>query len=652
MSEPKVLRFDEENMSRGDILSADELKHWKSELAGLTALLETGKATDSDKENARVLNTALKRATDTHTKATTAKNIDVAELVASMRKNKAELSAKLETLKDRNMGDEERSARKKECTKLKDAIKDSIEITKIRDKLEKKTQAKFGIETHVKGNLESALRARKIVVCFMMDCTGSMQSCIDEVKSKIHDVASKFAKLYSDGNIHYAFLGYRDFCDSEQFLLFNFTADVTEFSSYVGEVRADGGGDEAEDVVGALNKAKDMNWDVAGPGSSRVLIHIADAPPHGSKYHGTDVNDDYADTDTPGGVEGKNATPPLRYLKAKHVHYFFCPPQKHKCTQMVRAFNSDLGSQYVEMRELQHIHQLGDTIFKTLSTSVMRTVASGRAALTHKLHSLSPIDEEEADDGKSQISEPAGVESAPRRDVSFTSCPAHTVKVYQIKPPSSLASLRSAFVPISCQVMHRGRDGTTTMKWQSRAFAKGSLRWAFYGELNNDAGFQPYVMKRFQGESHTRRAYMQGIEESSIAQFLADQYASHKSADLQPIRYLTAYVLETQQMPHEYLFGEPQLPERPFTKWANNAGDWDVSHLNRSLLEFAKFSYDATGGYLMVSDLQGVDNGHEIILTDPVVLCKDIRKYQPTNLGPDAMKANYHKITVLLNQFF
>lgn len=50
----------------------------------------------------------------------------------------------------------------------------------------------------------------------------------------------------------------------------------------------------------------------------------------------------------------------------------------------------------------------------------------------------------------------------------------------------------------------------------------------------------------------------------------------------------------------------------------------------------------------MVADLQGVDTGAEFILTDPVVLCRNIRKYQPTNLGPDAMKANYERIKVLL----
>jgi len=198
--------------------------------------------------------------------------------------------------------------------------------------------------------------------------------------------------------------------------------------------------------------------------------------------------------------------------------------------------------------------------------------------------------------------------------------------------------------------MYGGRDGTTVMRWDQRAFGKGSVRWAFYGELKDEAGFQPYVMKRLQGSHHTKASYMQGIEESMIARFLAEQYAHRKKPGHKAIRYLPAFVLEIQQMPLEYLFGEPQLPDRPFMKWANNASDWDLNHLDPSLLEFSKFTYDATGGYLMVADLQGVDTGAEFILTDPVVLCRDIRKYQPTNLGPNAMRANYERIRVLLDR--
>jgi len=642
----KSLRFDEDICGKEDILSTAALQSLKGELDNYSALLATGRATDDDKKNAQALNASLRSASLMRSKAEEAKKTDTEALLESIKKNKAALSAKMDLL-SKPMKDEERSRLKAECRSMKVALEDSMEINNIRKKLAKRTEANVGIETHINNNLESARRARKIVLCIMMDCTGSMQSCIDEVKNKIHDVTSQFAELYAEGNIHYAFLGYRDFGDSEQFQSFGFVSDVTEFQEYLQCVTADGGGDAAEDVVGALNKVKDLNWDVAGPGSSRMLIHVADAPPHGSEYHEADVSDDYADGDVPSGVEGKNATPPLRYLKAKRVHYYFCPPPGHTCAKMVEVFNSKLKRKYVEMRELADVCQLSETVLMTLSSSVLRTVHAGRSALSRKFSTLGGIGEEE-DDGQSCISEPTSVSGFSRGDLSFSGLPENTVKVYQFKPPSTLSSLRAEFFPIKCQVMHGGRDGTTVMKWDPRAFGKGSVRWAFYGELKDGADFQPYVVKRLQGSHHTKASYMQGIEESMIARFLAEQYAHRRKPGRKAIRYLPAEVLEIQQTPCEYLFGEPQLPDLEFKKWANNASDWDLNHLDPSLLEFSKFTYDATEGYLMVADLQGVDTGAEFILTDPVVLCRNIRKYQPTNLGPDAMKANYERIKVLL----
>lgn len=650
---PKALRFDEESLSKNKLLSTAQLQSLKAEMDGLTELLATGKATPLEKGNAKALNSFLAEATSARTTAEKAKKVDTAALVADIKKNREALSAKLESLKTKAMDGDERLRMKEDCKTLKDRIKDSMEISEYRAKLEKRTKAKVGIETHIVNNLESARRARKILLCFMVDCTASMQDCIDEVKTKLHEVAAKFADLYTEGSIQYAFVGYRDFGDSEPFLVLNFVSAVTEFQEYVKGIDAVGGDDEAEDVVGGLNKAKDLNWDAAGPGSSRILIHIADAPPHGSFYHGEGVGDRYADEDTPNGTEGKNPTPPLRYLKAKHVHYFFCPPQRHKCSRMVEAFNERMKSPYVEVKQLDTIHHLSDTVLKTLSTTIMRTVASGRVALTHALSTMHAITEEDdEDDQLSQIAEPKHIESFSRSEVNFTSLPTHTVKVFQIKPPYAVSSLRSPFVSIVCQVMHKGRDATTVMKWEpKKPFGKGSVRWAFYGQVKDDAEFQPYVMKRFQGARHAKSSYMQGIEESSIAQFLAEQYNYRKKPGCKPIRYIPAYVLEIQQTPPEYIFGEAQLPSYPFQKWANNAGDWELSMMDQSLLEFAKFSYDVTEGFIMVSDLQGVDTGHEFVLTDPVLLCTDVTKYPPTNLGPLAMKANYEKIQVLLERF-
>merc|ERR1712012_250067 len=95
--------------------------------------------------------------------------------------------------------------------------------------------------------------------------------------------------------------------------------------------------------------------------------------------------------------------------------------------------------------------------------------------------------------------DPGTEEFMPRREVNFSRVPECTVKAYRIKPPSTLSCLREPFVGIRCQVMHTGKDGTTTMKWYPKPFANSAIRYAFYGELKEEGSFQPYVMKRFQG---------------------------------------------------------------------------------------------------------------------------------------------------------
>jgi hypothetical protein len=61
---------------------------------------------------------------------------------------------------------------------------------------------------------------------------------------------------------------------------------------------AKGGGDGPEDVAGGLNAVLDLSW-IA---STRLVIHIADAPCHGTAYHGGKFRDDYPDGDPLGLV--------------------------------------------------------------------------------------------------------------------------------------------------------------------------------------------------------------------------------------------------------------------------------------------------------------------------------------------------------------
>ena len=82
------------------------------------------------------------------------------------------------------------------------------------------------------------------------------------------------------------------------------------------------------------------------------------------------------------------------------------------------------------------------------------------------------------------------------------------------------------------------------------------------------------------------------------------------------------------------------------TQWVNNRGEILIpsssSDFSMAVEAFAHFSLDASGGKLMVSDLQGVlkpgnGNCRRIHLTDPQILSWD-QSFGAADLGPTAMQ--------------
>lgn len=84
-----------------------------------------------------------------------------------------------------------------------------------------------------------------------MDCTGSMGSWIKTTKTNIVKIANDLKSSFNK-DIFVGFLGYRDFDDSERFSLFDFSSDANKMENHLANVNACGGGDSAEDVIGAF----------------------------------------------------------------------------------------------------------------------------------------------------------------------------------------------------------------------------------------------------------------------------------------------------------------------------------------------------------------------------------------------------------------
>lgn len=132
---------------------------------------------------------------------------------------------------------------------------------------------------------------KTLQVCFVMDCTASMQPWIDAAKEKIVDTLESIRERYPDYQISGAFVGYRDFEDRDPFVRIPFTQDIQGLQDSILDVDAEGGDDICEDVAGAFRFVNGFVWDA----DVRCVFHITDAPNHGLEYHDLHVEDSYPD---------------------------------------------------------------------------------------------------------------------------------------------------------------------------------------------------------------------------------------------------------------------------------------------------------------------------------------------------------------------
>lgn len=140
-------------------------------------------------------------------------------------------------------------------------------------------------------------------VVFLMDATGSMMKYIDAVRTHIKNVVAEMHQRSTQEikaltvnlkekhtlSFEISSLCYRDFKDTKHFETLDFTESSDRFSSFLSCIKADGGDDEPEDILGAFlhalyglgPSAPALSWDARGPVAKQSIILVADAPGHG-----------------------------------------------------------------------------------------------------------------------------------------------------------------------------------------------------------------------------------------------------------------------------------------------------------------------------------------------------------------------------------
>ena len=209
-------------------------------------------------------------------------------------------------------------------------------------------------------------------VAFLVDCTGSMSKYIDQTKENIEFVVNSIKQEF-ENKVKIAFVGYRDHGDGDNRIQsLGFTEDVHEFKQFVEGIEATGGDDCPEDVLGGLEAVINLTWTC----KNKVLIHVADAPQHGERFHELGENADKYFDKEPCGLKVENLFDEIKFLNVK---YFFAKISDIT-NKMVKEFNNVAGYDLVKNINLKSPDLIAvlvlNSITQTLDESISNTMRS------------------------------------------------------------------------------------------------------------------------------------------------------------------------------------------------------------------------------------------------------------------------------------
>ncbi|KAI0632014.1 hypothetical protein C8Q77DRAFT_1059766 [Trametes polyzona] len=158
---------------------------------------------------------------------------------------------------------------------------------------------------------------------FVQDCTGSQGSYIASATKNIEEICNHIyesGKLQTREDLRIGLIAYRDHPPQDHTYVtknFGFSSDVGKVHQHLSGLYASGGGDGPEAVTAALAEALRMDW---RPNASKMVVLIADAPPHGIGEYGDGFDE--------GSPDGNDPLQIARTMAQQGITLFFvaCEP--------------------------------------------------------------------------------------------------------------------------------------------------------------------------------------------------------------------------------------------------------------------------------------------------------------------------------------
>ena len=177
--------------------------------------------------------------------------------------------------------EKEKKSKKKISNIEKEDLKDknSLNSTETDSTNKKIDNNKTKIDEFIEKNNE----IKKFDLLFLIDATGSMSSYIRAAKEESENISTELRNSYPEYNFQYGYIFYRDPIDSKGDIheTINLTDNVNSLPAQIKAIRAYGGGDLAEDWVGAYKLA---NEKISWRNGIKTIIHLADAGAHGNEF--------------------------------------------------------------------------------------------------------------------------------------------------------------------------------------------------------------------------------------------------------------------------------------------------------------------------------------------------------------------------------
>ena len=482
-------------------------------------------------------------------------------------------------------------------------------------------------EKSVSEALNNIKRSMEVDFCFVLDCTELMTYHIVAAKDCILQV-SNYIKTTNPGiGFRVGFCGYRDHDYGPHHIqIFNFTNSYEDFRNYLADdvsaIYSSSNRDIAEDVLGGLNAAiTQMNW----KNSTRVLFHICDYPPHGRRF--TDLQDNYPDGD-PNGLTAESV---LEKMQSENILYFFGKVTGHT-ERMLEVFRSIIGEFPVFDLVGGDPIELINKFFKAASSSITMAVSitSTLGTSSKDIYSLK----------KKKL------EMNPNEpDWNLLSLQEGVVLWYRF--PRTMDELKNPNFFEKSNLF----STSYTFKIASNPFSAGVERYAYFALNTKCNPAKKMVIKEYLnvGRRNPFEKYLEAVEVSTVAFILSAKFnsiAKRKTFKLmnlfggfggrdiiQKVNFLDVFLLRTSTIEFgtQYYTIEPKLENAEFKRFNTNTGV--ITKFRPTLEAFAHFTYEYTGGYLVVYDLQGIEIGDQFLLTDPAIHCTDSLRFGRTNFG-------------------